>query len=608
MNLKEQFQKSLRFRMTVLILLSVIPPMLVGIILLSSYAANILRQNAEDELAAKSNALADLVNKWEEDNTLALRNLSQQPSIISMDAKQQKPILEKMTGVYKNITVTTAAPNGKAVTSSSGTDNNNYSDREWFKGAIAGKDITRQTLVSKTTGTTRLCLSTPVKGPGQPPIKGVVASCTDLTEVAKGVGAIRVGQTGRAFVVDSQGTVIAHPDPKITAQLKDLSEYAPVQAVLKRQKGSLSFTDEGKAFLAHTVPLKNGWGVVIQQEEGEVLREAIVFGQIATALGAIAVLGVGALTWMLISRMIRPIAKLTDGAQALANGNLDHRVEIDRQDELGTLARSFNTMAAQLKELIEVQVKSAMARSEIEKGRQIQKDFLPDTLPELEGWDIATDFEPARQVAGDFYDVFHLGKDKVCFVVADVCDKGVGSALFMALFRSLIRAISKAQIEYSDEITALKNAVEFTNNYIATYHSRTNMFATMFCGLLDPATGTLHYINGGHESPIIVSAKGEKRFLKSTGPAVGMLAGMNFKVGQTELNPGDTLFAYTDGVPEAKSPASEFFTEKNIMTIMDRPIGTAKSLLETFEARLKEHISTADQFDDITMLAVKRKE
>src|SRR6185295_3398345 len=139
---------------------------------------------------------------------------------------------------------------------------------------------------------------------------------------------------------------------------------------------------------------------------------------------------------------------------------------------------------------------------ELEIGREIQRSFLPEELPRAEGWEIAARFRPARQVAGDFYDAFALpSSGRIGLVVADVCDKGVGAALFMALFRSLVRATATGMAWEADAAAGLLRVVRLTNDYIARTHGRSNMFATLFFGVLDPATGDLAYVNGGHEAP-----------------------------------------------------------------------------------------------------------
>jgi sigma-B regulation protein RsbU (phosphoserine phosphatase) len=135
------------------------------------------------------------------------------------------------------------------------------------------------------------------------------------------------------------------------------------------------------------------------------------------------------------------------------------------------------------------------------------------------------------------------------------------------------------------------------------------MFATLFFGVLDPTSGVLHYVNGGHDAPALVSSKGEiKARLKPTGPAVGMMPDMDFDIGQITLDPGDLLMTFSDGVSDAHSPDGERFTSQRLMDLLEQaqPISSVTNLLSQIETAVRSHIDTADQFDDITMLAVWR--
>ena len=265
-------------------------------------------------------------------------------------------------------------------------------------------------------------------------------------------------------------------------------------------------------------------------------------------------------------------------------------------------------------------------------ARRFQSDFLPKEVPQPKGWQLAACLHPAREVAGDWYDVFTLTQGRrVGIVIADVCDKGVGAALFIALSRSLTRAF--AQQNYSLNLvdsllsggpaqisarpgrrglpvigaTALKNAVLLTNNYIMENHSDLNMFATMFFGVLDPMTGGLVYINGGHNPPYIVGADGTlKAVLKATGMAVGMMAQTDFRTGDAQLEPGDTLVMYTDGVPDARNPAGGQYTDKRLRELLATPATSATSLLDRIDSTVRNHIADAVQFDDITIVIVRR--
>ena len=157
-----------------------------------------------------------------------------------------------------------------------------------------------------------------------------------------------------------------------------------------------------------------------------------------------------------------------------------------------------------------------------------------------------------------------------------------------------------------NHITALK-AITLTNNYIALNHGDLAMFATLFFGILDPDSGSLSYINGGHEPLFIVgSGGGVKKHLSATGPAVGIEPEINFKIQQTHMTSGDILLGYTDGVTEAHTSDGTFFTMKRLVSILETPASTATELLERIANSVQAHVGEADQFDDITLLAVRK--
>jgi sigma-B regulation protein RsbU (phosphoserine phosphatase) len=197
----------------------------------------------------------------------------------------------------------------------------------------------------------------------------------------------------------------------------------------------------------------------------------------------------------------------------------------------------------------------------------------------------------------------------------------------MALFRSLIRVFAEQSIycagpdltqigpapgnietiasSENDQIARL-GAVSSTNNYIAHIHGRECMYATLFFGVLNPSTGMLTYVNGGHEPLYVINAGIIKKRLKPTGPAVGLMPDITFKTQQIELEPGDLLVGYTDGVTEARSPADEFYTRDRLQSLLTQPIKSAADMLERIKSNLFTFIDIAPRADDVTMLAVQR--
>ena len=322
-------------------------------------------------------------------------------------------------------------------------------------------------------------------------------------------------------------------------------------------------------------------------------------------------------------KIARPIEDLSEFAANVARGDLSKTAPVTRRDEIGELAKNFNTMIDGLREWKRIKV----IEFELEKGQQIQREFLPNNIPHLPNWDIATCFYPASKVSGDFYDVFKLPDGCVGLVIADVCDKGVGSALYMALFRSLIRVFAEqaaycsgpaiAAIDQAfggiqsgsrsvNEQRMRLRAVPFTNNYIAQTHGEEGMFATLFFGVLNPVSGKICYINGGHEPLYVISSNGIKTNLWPTGPALGLMPDSAFDIQHIQLEPGDVLVGYTDGVTEARSPADELFTRNRLLSLFEQPIVTAAELLERVKTNLFKFIDVAPRNDDVTMLAIQR--
>jgi sigma-B regulation protein RsbU (phosphoserine phosphatase) len=254
----------------------------------------------------------------------------------------------------------------------------------------------------------------------------------------------------------------------------------------------------------------------------------------------------------------------------------------------------------------------AMER-EFEIGREIQAGFLPNTLPQPVGWEIAASLKSAREVAGDFYDIFELDDGTIGLVIADVCDKGLGAALFMTLFRSLLRAISNInffartdQGNLNTSAARVKNAISLTNNYIVETHGETGMFATIFFGILNPKSGRLTYVNGGHLPPLLVNKQGLKKTLTISGPAVGAVPDTNYQVNEVQLEEDDTLFAYTDGLTDTFNVNLPSFSVEGLIPDLcgEQPLA---DLLVQFQAQMDLATAGEKQFDDITMLVVRRK-
>jgi serine phosphatase RsbU (regulator of sigma subunit) len=250
---------------------------------------------------------------------------------------------------------------------------------------------------------------------------------------------------------------------------------------------------------------------------------------------------------------------------------------------------------------------------ELEIGREIQQGFLPSGLPNVDGWEIATHFKAAREVAGDFYDAFLLGDANLVCVVGDVCGKGVGAALFMGLFRSLIRATATTAVfaGMNEErpfapADRLQHVLSFTNHYVAETHSDAGMFAAVFLGMIDLRNGTLTYINAGNEPPLVLGRGGDVKELAGTGPVVGVLPEAEFSAKEIPLEANDVLLAFTDGIPDALNAEDVSFGNERLLRILKGVDTCPRKLLSRIEQELHQFMGAANPFDDVTMLAIKR--
>ena len=257
--------------------------------------------------------------------------------------------------------------------------------------------------------------------------------------------------------------------------------------------------------------------------------------------------------------------------------------------------------------------------TELEKGRHMQRTFLPDSMPDIPGWQIQACFYPAKQVSGDFYDVFPIDEQHIGIIIADVCDKGVSAALFMGIFRSLIRAYMESAFEQGQAQPPDKNqgkfrsisdtsrgALVFLNHYIEKHHGREGIFATLFFGILNKNDGRLEYLNAGHETLMVVKNDCIVRELLPTGPAVGILPDARFALESTYLDHGETLIGFTDGLTDARSDNDERFSRDGIRAAIHRYRGPRADLMQSIIDSVFRHLDGCDLTDDIAMMSISR--
>jgi serine phosphatase RsbU (regulator of sigma subunit) len=231
--------------------------------------------------------------------------------------------------------------------------------------------------------------------------------------------------------------------------------------------------------------------------------------------------------------------------------------------------------------------------AELQMARDVQASLLPEVLPEIPGYSLAAEWRSAREMAGDFYDIFALPNGRWGIVVADVADKGAAAAMFMAMTSSLIRASSRS---YPSPAATLREV----NQRIMT-HSTSNMFVTVFYAILDATTGALVYANAGHNPPFLRGVTGSIKSLTRTGPAIGLLEEPTLVDVSLTLSSGDALTIYTDGITDALNPQGEEYGLARLSAaVRSAPASNAALQLAHLSEDLAAFAQDVVPFDDIT--------
>jgi sigma-B regulation protein RsbU (phosphoserine phosphatase) len=268
--------------------------------------------------------------------------------------------------------------------------------------------------------------------------------------------------------------------------------------------------------------------------------------------------------------------------------------------ELLSAIASSAAIAIENARLYQVAVEKGRMEQELQMAHQVQASLLRCAMPQVPGWEFASRWRPAHEVAGDYYDLIMLDKGQLGLVIADVSGKGMAAALFMALTRSVVRACAGHNSSPADGIAHA--------NQLICADSSGGMFVSLFYGLLDPRSGQLTYVNAGHNPPLLCRGEqDELTELGRTGIILGVLEEAAFEQRTIQLHPGDLLLLYTDGVTEATDGQGEEFGEQRLRRIVHQRRGApVAEIVIAIEQAVGEFVGTAAASDDITIAAAKR--
>ena len=445
-----------------------------------------------------------------------------------------------------------------------------------------------------------------------------LAAALDSLAAQPGIGAIWVVDDSLKVTAAVASGMPGHGEqPSFGSADKSLASRAV-------RRGAESFLSDNALHVAAPILDRGGvaTGVAVihmpRDHLDELLDNYINFG-LAITLAAFLI---GAVTATVSARRItRPVTALTQAAGEMDQGSfapesLDRYR--DRRDELGRLIHTFQTMAREVQarrehlealvaeRTLDLENKNVLLdeanrrmEDELAVAHSLQHAILPKTLPPDTAYSGDAVMTPAREMAGDFYDYFTLPDGRLGLVIADVSGKGVAAAFFMAITRTVMRASAQ-------EIDDAGPCMRLVNDRISSENPH-DLFVTLFYGILDPRTGQLTYANAGHNAPFLIRNNGAIETLPLTGGvAVGVLPELEYEENGVNLEVGDTLFLYTDGISEAMNIQGETFDESRIETALSiGPGAPVDTVIGNVTLAVGEFVGDAEQSDDITCLVLR---
>ena len=294
------------------------------------------------------------------------------------------------------------------------------------------------------------------------------------------------------------------------------------------------------------------------------------------------------------SVIINNLNKINTTLGRITEGDLNVTVDVRSNEEFSSLSDDINSTVSTLKRYIA----EAAARidKELEYAKQIQLSALPTNFPDGEDYSIYAEMIAAKEVGGDFYDFYKLSDTTVAFLAADVSGKGIPAAMFMMTAKTIIKDLAESGMAVNDIFTKANEKLCENNE--------SGMFVTVWMGILDLTTGNVQFANAGHNPPLLKRANGDFEYLKTrAGFVLAGMEGVRYRAGEITLNPGDRLFLYTDGVPEATNTDNKLYGEDRLLEFMNRNTSVeATKLLPALKENIDKFVGEAPQFDDITML------
>ena len=446
---------------------------------------------------------------------------------------------------------------------------------------------------------------------------GVINTSLSLNWLSQTISAVKPYPNSYSIMIGRGGTYFVHPDStKITRQTiftqtieqPDTALVALGHAMQRGEEGMKQMNICGENCYVFYEPLgKTGCSMAIVCPESDIFGG---FDRLRRTVMTIVCVGLMLMLYFfirIITRELSPLRRLAHEAETIASGQFDTKLpDFERTDEIGQLSHSFGNMQQSLvkyiDELKDTTAQKASIESEIQVASGIQMGMLPKkfpTYPERDDVQLYASLTPAKEVGGDLFD-FYFRDEKLFFCIGDVSGKGVPASLFMAVTRAVFRTVS-ARESMPDRIMASLNQTMVGMN-------ETNMFVTLFIGVLDLPTGRLHYCNAGHDAPLLVGA-GVGILPCDSNIPVGVMSSWKFTLQEAQIFTGTTIFLFTDGLTEAEDATHAQFRMERINDVAAHALANhqqePRQLIGLMTDAVHQFVGDAEQSDDLTLMAIQ---
>ena len=536
--------------------------LVIAFFLVSRRTNNVISDNTSMYLTENARAVAAIFNTKLDDQLVMLESQVRYFRDINMsnyNVMKDTIMATKGIGAFKNIGV---ANSTGSTTNYNGRSSGNILLTDYFKEAMTGQNSISEITYIDEDGDEVLVLAVPIVQNDKP--IGIVFGTFTKDILNSLIDTVSLAESGTNLLVDDDGTILARSasSDNIGEEVKNFNDIYDLSKVTTSDSVFL-YNYQGRDMLAVMTPIGlHDWNfiTVLPQSVISEISAKISFSVVAVVFSVVFAFGLLLTSIIMLFRQLRGMAA--------------------EKERIG---------------------------AELNVATKIQADMMPYNFPKRDDISLYATMTPAKEVGGDFYDFFFIDDDRLAMVMADVSGKGMPAALFMVIAKSVIRNIAMiGGIGKKDITGATAHVMNIANNVLCE-NNRSGFFVTTWFGILTISTGELRYTNAGHEYPAVRRANGDYELVKTDNfPPLATMEDLEYEEDVMQLNSGDSIFLYTDGVPEAKNAAGERFgTDKMLEILNSTADQDITDVLKGMKKQIDDFTGIMDPFDDVTMMCLK---